>query len=100
MKANHYLKLFGLLLSLLILSSCQTRETLFQSISSGDSGISFDNQIQQNDSTNILEYEYTYNGSGVAVADFNNDGLQDLYFIGNEVNNRLYLNEGNIDKGF
>ena len=96
-KGNHQYKLIGLLLSLLILSSCQSRETLFQSISSGDSGIRFNNRIQQNDSTNILEYEYAYNGSGVAVADFNKDGLQDLYFIGNEVNNRLYLNEGNME---
>lgn len=59
-------------------------------------GIHFNNAIAENDSNNILDYEYIYNGGGVAAADFNNDGLQDLYFTGNEVSNKLYLNEGQL----
>lgn len=71
-------------------------DTLFKLLSSDDTGIDFSNTITETDSFNILTYEYIYNGGGVAVADFNNDGLQDIFFTGNEVPNRLYLNKGNL----
>ncbi len=60
------------------------------------SGITFNNQIFENDTFNILTEEYIYNGGGVAVADFNRDSLPDLFFSGNMVPNRLYLNRGNL----
>lgn len=71
-------------------------ETLFQLKASDETGIEFSNIVQETDSLNILTYEYIYNGGGVAVSDFNNDGLQDLFFTGNEAGNRLYLNKGDF----
>ncbi|MES1226750.1 MAG: VCBS repeat-containing protein, partial [Bacteroidota bacterium] len=60
------------------------------------SGIDFINHIADTDSLNILEYLYYYNGGGVAIADFNNDGLADIYFTSNRESNKLYLNKGNL----
>lgn len=57
-------------------------------------GIHFQNQLTPTDQLNILTYLYYYNGGGVGAGDFNNDGLIDLYFTGNQVADRLYLNRG------
>lgn len=70
--------------------------TLFRKISSGHSGIHFNNRVVENDSINPIDLEFLYNGGGVAVGDFNGDGLQDLYFTGSLVSNKLYLNRGNF----
>ncbi|HTF18929.1 MAG TPA: VCBS repeat-containing protein, partial [Chryseolinea sp.] len=85
-----------LLLSMIFCLSCgkNTPDTLFVLRDAEDTGIDFSNTIEESDSFNILTYEYIYNGGGVGVADFNNDGLQDLFFSGNQVRNRLYLNQG------
>lgn len=69
-------------------------EKLFQRISAERSGIDFANLLSENDSINYFDYLYIYMGGGVAVGDLNNDGLQDVYFTGNMVKNKLYLNKG------
>lgn len=81
---------------LLIVSSCTHRGPLFELIPADDSGIHFANNLASTDSLNILNYEYFYNGASVSVADFNNDGLSDLFFTGNLVANKLYLNKGGL----
>ena len=68
----------------------------FQLLSPQQSGISFANNLQEDVEQNYLNFEYIYNGGGVAVGDVNNDGLPDIYFSGNEVPNKLYLNKGNL----
>ncbi len=78
--------------SILILCGCQT-EKMFDLLPANETGITFSNRIIENDSINILSFDYVYNGAGVGVADFNNDGLQDLFFSGNQTFNKLYLNE-------
>jgi hypothetical protein len=75
--------------------SCKNK-SLFQEISSEHSGIHFDNKIIENDSINPLDLTNIYNGGGVGIGDFNNDGLQDIYFTGNMVSNKLYLNKGDF----
>ncbi len=79
--------------------SCQkkaTETTLFELIPAEISGVTFENKLTSTDSMNILEYLYFYNGGGVAIGDVNQDGLADLYFSGNQVSNKLYLNRGNF----
>lgn len=68
----------------------------FELIPAEKSGIQFANTITENDSINILDLEYTYNGGGVAIEDFNQDGLPDIFFTGNRVGNHLYLNKGEL----
>ena len=89
--------LFAVLLTGCFSSEKETAKeiTLFKKIAPESSGIHFVNHIKER-----LEYfenfSYAYNGGGVAIGDINNDGLQDIFFTGNEVGNRLYLNLGNL----
>src|SRR6185312_6115556 len=78
-----------------VLFSCKKR-TLFEQIPSSYSGVNFSNTVVENDTINPLDKMNIYNGSGVGVGDFNGDGLQDIYFSGNAVSNRLYINKGNM----
>ena len=57
-------------------------KVLFEIVPSLQTGITFENTLKPNVNLNILEYDYYYNGGGVAAADFNNDGLTDLFFYG------------------
>lgn len=59
-------------------------------------GIDFVNTITTNDTINLLNFQYCYNGGGIGVGDFNNDGLQDVYFTGNQVSSKLYINQGKL----
>lgn len=96
MKRSHTSTLLFLLLVISV--SCHRQdETLFTLLSSDDTGITFNNLILENDSFNILTHEYIYNGGGVGISDFNNDGLQDIFFSGNLVPNKLYLNKGDLE---
>ncbi|MDG1264194.1 MAG: VCBS repeat-containing protein [Flavobacteriaceae bacterium] len=86
-------------LGLFFLSLISTRcgkNTNMELIPSKDSQVFFNNKVTESDSLNILLYEYMYNGGGVALADFNNDGLEDIFFTGNVVDNALYLNKGDM----
>src|SRR5438874_13827132 len=78
------------------LVACNKKRTLFEQISSSHSGIHFNNRIIENDSINPLDVVNVYNGGGVGIGDFNNDGLPDIYFTGNRVANSLYLNKGDF----
>lgn len=80
----------------IFLIGCQSNDTLFSLLDSTQTGITFQNTLTESESQNILSYEYFYNGGGIAAADFNNDGLTDLFFVGNQVENKLYLNKGEM----
>lgn len=79
-----------------LLISCKNKNQLFEKLSSSDTNIDFANKITENEIDNVLNYEYFYNGGGVASADFNNDGLQDLYFTANQGTDKIYINKGEL----
>jgi enediyne biosynthesis protein E4 len=81
---------------LLFFSACKKEQTLFVSLDSAKTHVDFNNLITENDTLSILNSEFLYNGGGVAIGDLNGDGLQDLFFTGSQVQNKLYLNKGNL----
>lgn len=70
--------------------------TLFTTVEISESGLDFNNQLTENDSINILDNEFVYNGAGVALGDVDGDGLDDIFFAGNQVANKLFLNKGKL----
>ena len=79
-----------------LLCSCNNNDTLFVTLPSNTTQIKFQNNLTSTADLNILNYLYYYNGAGVAAADFNNDGLADLYFTGNQTEDKLFLNLGEL----
>ena len=69
---------------------------VFKRVDSRQSGVTFKNVVDENINNNFDYFAYVYNGGGVGIGDINNDGLSDIYFTGNEVPNKLYLNQGNL----
>jgi len=88
--------IFLVFLSAFVLLACKDNKQLFRTISPEKSGIDFVNQITESPNLNVLNYEYIYNGGGIGIGDFNNDSLPDVYFTGNMVANKLYINKGNL----
>jgi len=91
------------ILTLLTIQGCTKDNTnsgelsvKFESLSSELTGINFNNKLESKTDLNIIEYLYYYNGGGVGILDVNNDGLDDIFFSGNEVGDELYLNEGDM----
>lgn len=82
---------------LLLFCSCakdrNSTSTLFQL--KDNTGVTFSNTLVETEELNPYTYKNFYNGGGVALGDINNDGLIDIYFTGNLVDNQLYLNKGN-----
>jgi hypothetical protein len=69
---------------------------LFKLLPAERTGITFSNTLTEGLNTNVLLYQYFYNGGGVAVGDLNGDELDDVYFTGNMTDNKLYLNKGDL----
>lgn len=90
-KSSFYILIFAC-----FLACNHNDELIFNNPSPKNTGINFVNQLTETNDLNILDYLYFYNGGGVAIGDINNDGLQDIYFSGNQVKNKLYLNKGNL----
>ncbi|MDO8969239.1 MAG: VCBS repeat-containing protein, partial [Saprospiraceae bacterium] len=72
------------------------KKPLLQLLEADETGIDFQNYIEETKANNFATNINIYNGGGVAVADVNNDNLPDLYFVNSNGQNRLYLNQGNF----
>lgn len=92
-------------LLLFVISGCTSNENassksaekqLFTLLPADSTNVHFSNTLTEGLNTNVLMYEYFYNGAGVGIGDVNNDGLQDIYFTGNMTPDKLYLNKGNL----
>ncbi|GGG36359.1 hypothetical protein GCM10011414_02130 [Croceivirga lutea] len=83
---------------LIVLVGCNEKKQsyVFSELPSTATGIQFSNTLKQHPELNILTYLYYYNGAGVTTADFNNDGLVDIYFTSNQGADKLYLNHGDF----
>lgn len=81
-----------------VYSSCFYAQNgkLFTKIPASKSSIRFKNSIKDDKEKNILIYSNFYGGAGVGIGDFNNDGLSDIFFAGNIVDDKLYLNKGEL----
>ncbi|GAA3602539.1 VCBS repeat-containing protein [Flavivirga amylovorans] len=92
------MKLFKSFLLFTVIVSCSKDigKKQFTLLSAEASGIDFENTLTESDTLNYFNYPYIYMGGGIAVGDFNNDNLQDLYFTGNMVSNKLYINKGTL----
>ena len=100
---NHRINSFQILsgtaaLILMLCASCNDSKEalpLFELMSNQSIGVDFSNDLEYTEALNTYTYRNFYNGGGVGIGDFNNDGLKDVYLTGNLVDNHLYLNQGN-----
>nr|WP_294941104.1 VCBS repeat-containing protein [uncultured Mucilaginibacter sp.] len=101
---NRYLGLYVAFLSVIsVLSGCvggngsgKPATKLFELLDAGYTNINFNNKLAYNNEFNIYTYRNFYNGGGVALGDVNNDGLIDVFMVGNTEPSKLYLNKGNF----
>lgn len=97
------LKLFLFLSGLCLVSGCAEqppewsarKDALFQKLSSRETGIVFENSLQIREDFDVFRYRNFYNGAGVGIGDFNNDGYSDVFLTANMGDNKLFLNKGN-----
>jgi enediyne biosynthesis protein E4 len=95
-------RLIGFLYVILSISSCNSEHSnnsnkpLFSLLDKKQTHINFENKLEYTEEFNTYTYRNFYNGAGVGIGDFNNDGLPDIYFCGNQVGNKLYINKGNF----
>ena len=92
------MKNLSIYLLALVFIGCSEKEDegLFTVVDPSVSHLDFTNSLTETSALNILDYLYFYNGGGVGIPDINNDSLPDIYFSGNQVKNKLFLNKGNL----
>jgi enediyne biosynthesis protein E4 len=92
-------KIATILLWVMPVLTIDAQQKLFTLMSPQKTGVDFTNIIPENNSLHIMNYEYLYNGHGIGIGDFNNDGFEDIFISGNAVPNKLFLNKGRLPAG-
>ncbi len=85
---------------LLLTVSCRNESgdgSIFTKLESTKTSVTFVNEITESHEFNIINYQDFYSGGGVSIGDINNDGLADIFFTANMVQNKLYLNKGMLE---
>ncbi|MGI9544994.1 MAG: FG-GAP repeat domain-containing protein, partial [Cyclobacteriaceae bacterium] len=97
------MRLLSYILSVLIIGICSCQRSVelskgshFTQLNPAKLGIDFVNQLHYDEDFNTYIFRSFYNGAGVGLGDLNNDGLLDLFFCGNQVDNKLYINQGDF----
>ena len=90
-------RIFRLIVVLFFVFACESEKKQYTKLGSKKTNIDFVNKLYETNTRNYFTYPYMYLGGGVAAGDFNNDGLEDLFFTGNMVSNKLYLNLGDFN---
>ena len=90
-------RIFKLIFVLFFVFACESEKKQYTKLDSKRTNIDFVNKLYETNTRNYFTYPYMYLGGGVAAGDFNNDGLEDLFFTGNMVSNKLYLNLGDFN---
>ena len=90
------IKYLVFLFSILISCGKREEETLFELKKSSYTNVDFTNTLDYTEELNPYTYRNFYNGGGVGIGDFNNDSLPDIFFTGNLVSNKLYINKGDL----
>ena len=85
-----------LVFALLSCNSSSSDDEIFQIVDSDSSGLDFINVIDETKKVNYFKYMYMYIGGGLAVADFDNDGLEDIFMVSNSNESKLYRNLGDL----
>jgi len=96
---RNILTFFFILLLILSVAGCKSHDdknAMFVTLDDDRTGLHFVNKLKSTQQFNMFTYMYFYNGAGIGAADFNNDGLIDLFFASNQGENKLYLNRGKI----
>ena len=73
-----------------------SQEPLFTLVDNSKTGIDFSNDLVDTKEHSIFLYANYYGGAGVGIGDFDNDGLEDIFFAANLVDDKIYKNLGNF----
>ncbi|MDT7855776.1 VCBS repeat-containing protein [Rubrivirga sp. S365] len=83
-----------LLAAAVALAACSggAEDPLFTSLPASETGLAFENRVEETQALNVFTFRHVYNGGGVGIGDLDGDGRPDVYLTANLGPNRLFLN--------